>query len=154
MNDPYDFDEKDLNLIYKICYFCLVGAVLCIVVAILCGCSTVKYVPVIENHTDTVLITKHQRDSIWQHDSVYIKEYTKGDTFFIDRLKWQTKYIEKVLHDTSYVANHDTIPQPYEVEKKLSRFDRLKIDYGGYGLGLAFLFIMLYLIRLIRRFMP
>jgi hypothetical protein len=42
---------------------------------------------------------------------------TKGDTLIIDR--WHTKYVEKQIHDTTYIATHDTIPQPYPVEKKV-----------------------------------
>ena len=79
------------------------------------GCTTTKLVPVIEHQTDTIFLTKHQRDSIWLHDSVMVQ--TKGDTLIIDR--WHTKYVEKQIHDTTYIATHDTIPKPYPVEKKV-----------------------------------
>ena len=39
----------------------IIGIVLC---AMMFGCTTTKYVPVIEHHTDTVRITQHQRDSL------------------------------------------------------------------------------------------
>jgi hypothetical protein len=71
-----------------------------------------------------------QRDSIWQHDSVLIKD--KGDTVLIE--KWHTKYIEKVSHDTTYVAKIDSIPVPYEVtnyvEKKLSKPQSVLMTIG------------------------
>ena len=41
-----------------------------------------------------------------------IKE--KGDTVRIE--KWHTKYIEKQVHDTTYVAKVDSVPVPYEVK--------------------------------------
>lgn len=97
------------------------------------SCKQIEYVPVIENHTDTMYISKVQRDSIYLHDSTYIKE--KGDTIFFE--KWHTKYIEKQVHDTTYVAKHDTIPQPYEVVKKekyTPKFVKVLAWIGGLGI--------------------
>lgn len=82
---------------------------------LMCSCKSVEYVPVIEHHTDTTYITKHQRDSVWLHDSIAVKE--KGDTIMIE--KWHTKYREKQVHDTTYVAKTDSVPVPYEVIKEV-----------------------------------
>ena len=99
------------------------------------GCATTKYVPVIEHRTDTVQITKQQRDSIWLHDSIYMHEYQKGDTCFIMRDRWHTKYIERISHDTTYVSHTDTVPQPYpveiEVEKKLTWWQRFRLNMAN-----------------------
>lgn len=97
------------------------------------SCKQIEYVPVVENHTDTMYISKVQRDSIYLHDSTYIKE--KGDTIFYE--KWHTKYIEKQVHDTTYVAKHDTIPQPYEVVKEVKytpKFVKVLAWIGGLGI--------------------
>lgn len=85
--------------------------------AVLTGCKTVEYVPVtvVEHHTDSIYFTHVQRDSIWMHDSIRVSE--KGDTVRIE--KWHTKYVEKQVHDTTYVAKHDSIPVPYEVIKEV-----------------------------------
>ena len=154
--NDYDFSDydKDLSMAYKICYACVVGIMICIVLALLTSCTTVRYVPVIENHTDTVLITKHQRDSIWLHDSTYIHEYIKGDTQFVELTRWHTKYIEKMIHDTSYVATHDTIPQPYEVPAKLNAWQQTKQSYGGWAMLLCLLLILYSLRRFIFRILP
>ena len=99
---------------------------------LMCSCKTIEYVPVIEHevHHDSIYFTQIQRDSIWQHDSVLIKD--KGDTVLIE--KWHTKYIEKVSHDTTYVAKIDSIPVPYEVtkyvEKKLSKPQSVLMTIG------------------------
>ena len=82
---------------------------------LMCSCKSVEYVPVIEHHTDTTYITKHQLDSVWLHDSIAVKE--KGDTIMIE--KWHTKYREKQVHDTTYVAKTDSVPVPYEVIKEV-----------------------------------
>lgn len=83
----------------------------------MCSCKSVEYVPVVEKevHHDSIYFTKVQRDSIWQHDSITIKE--KGDTVLIE--KWHTKYIEREVHDTIYQAKRDSIPVPYEVIKEV-----------------------------------
>lgn len=81
----------------------------------LTGCKTTEYVPVVVHQTDTLVQTKIQKDSVWLHDSTYV--YEKGDTLTIE--KWHTKYVEKLVCDTTYIAQHDTIPQPYPVEKEV-----------------------------------
>ena len=94
---------------------------LCLVIllaVLLVGCKTKERVVTVETvRTDTTYITKHQRDSVWLHDSIHVTE--KGDTIRIER--WHTKYVEKATHDTLYQATHDTIPQPYPVEKLVER---------------------------------
>ena len=94
---------------------------LCLVILVallLVGCKTKEKVVTVEKvRNDTTYITKHQRDSVWLHDSIHVTE--KGDTIRIER--WHTKYVEKATHDTLYQATHDTIPQPYPVEKLVER---------------------------------
>ena len=85
---------------------------------LMCSCKTIEYVPVVEKevHHDSIYFTKVQRDSVWLHDSISVKE--KGDTIRIER--WHTKYIEKQVHDTTYIAKVDSIPVPYEVVKEVA----------------------------------
>ena len=111
----------------------------------LCGCTTTKYVEVEKVRTDTTYITQHQRDSIWMHDSILVRE--KGDTVWFE--KWHTKYIEKQIHDTLYSATHDTIPVICEVEKevaaKLSSWQKLLIKAGHLALA-ALIACIIYII--------
>ncbi len=99
---------------------------------LMCSCKSVEYVPVIqhETHHDSIYFTQIQRDSIWQHDSILVKD--KGDTVLIE--KWHTKYIEKLKIDTTYIAKVDSIPVPYEVtkyvEKKLSKTQKVLMMIG------------------------
>ena len=121
-----------------------------VALAVLTGCTTTKYVPVIEHRTDTVRITQHLRDSIWLHDSIKVTE--KGDTVRIE--KWHTKYVEKQVHDTTDVAKHDTIPQPYEVIKEVPR----KVSKTERGLMIAGILSMMAVIVFvafrIKKFLP
>lgn len=116
----------------------------------MCSCKSVEYVPVIEHHTDTTYITKHQRDSVWLHDSISVKE--KGDTVRIE--KWHTKYIEKVTHDTTYVVKTDSIPVPYEVIKevpaKLSKAQKCMMTLGILTLMAAIIFAVFWLKKIFR----
>lgn len=86
-----------------------------LICALLGSCTTTKYVPMPEYHTDTTYITKQQRDSIWLHDSTYIKE--KGDTVLIER--WHTKFRDRWRMDTIYQSKRDSIPYPVEVTKEV-----------------------------------
>lgn len=115
-----------------------------------CGCTKTEYVTVEKIRTDTTYITKHQRDSIWLHDSVMVSE--KGDTVKIE--KWHTKYVSKEVHDTLYLATHDTIPQPYPVtqyvEKPLSKIERALIIIGC----LAVMALLVFIILKIKPYLP
>ena len=93
------------------------------------GCKTHQQV-VVETRIDTLLITKQQRDSIWLHDSIHVKD--KGDTLLIE--KWHTKYIEKMVHDTIYRSSVDSIPVPVTVteyvERDLTWWQETKMHMG------------------------
>ena len=84
---------------------------LCVLFALfLCSCKRVEYVTQekVVYHTDTLRQTLVQRDSIYLHDSIAYKEFVKGDTVRIESEKWHTRYVDKVKHDTTYVAKVDT----------------------------------------------
>jgi hypothetical protein len=132
-----EYDEFDFrSALKRVIYVLVVWMVILFVLALLASCKQVEYVTVEKVLTDTTYITKWQRDSIWLHDSIHIKE--RGDTVLVE--KWHTKYIEKVTHDTTYVATHDTIPDPFPVETikevpaELSWWQRLRIWIGNIGL--------------------
>lgn len=92
-----------------------------IVVLLLCllmgSCTTTKYVPVIEHHTDTLLRYSSIRDSIYVHDSIHVRE--KGDTVTVER--WHTRWRDRWHSDTIYVSRRDSVPVPYEVVKEIER---------------------------------
>lgn len=116
--------------------------------AMFSGCTATKEVIVEKVRTDTTYITKHQRDSIWQHDSIYVHEYQRGDTVYLERTKWLTKYRERLRVDTLYRAKTDTVYIEKTVTKEnnaASWWQRLKSDIGGVVLFLAFIVILLWL---------
>lgn len=92
-----------------------------IVVLLLClltgSCTTTKFVPVIEHHTDTLMKYRSIRDSIYVHDSIHVRE--KGDTVTVER--WHTRWRDRWHSDTVYVSRRDSVPVPYEVVKEVER---------------------------------
>ena len=115
-------DQRDEMLRAFIRATCTIFAFVLIIVliAMLTSCKT-RTVVVETVRTDTTYITKHQRDSIWLHDSIFMHEYQNGDTVFMLRDRWHTKYIESIKHDTTYIAKTDSVPLPYPVEVKVPR---------------------------------
>lgn len=88
----------------------VVGMIAVALITLFCGCKTVtKFVEVEKVRTDTTYITKHQRDSINVHDSVYLHEYTRGDTVYIEKVRWRTDIKEKLRIDTIYMSKTDTV---------------------------------------------
>ena len=128
--------------------FILFAAVSCFT---LTGCTTTKYVPVESVTHDSIYISRLQRDSIHVHDSIYMEVKTKADTVY------KTKYVQKVVYrdalrtDTMLVERIDTIRVPYPVERKLTRWEQIKLDFGGMFIGGIAIFAlsaaMMWLIR-------
>ena len=121
-----------------------------IALSLLSSCTTTKYIEVEKVRTDTTYITKWQKDSVWLHDSIHVKE--KGDTMLIE--KWHTKYIEKQVHDTISVARTDSVPVPYPVpeyvERELSWWQRTQM-YAGDVMLVVLLVLLGYGVFKLRR---
>lgn len=149
--------ERSNEASYKVCLYCLIRILACLLLLFFSSCKSVQYVPVVEYHTDTTYITKQQRDSIWLHDSVYVHEYAKGDTIYMELVKWHTRYVEKVLTDTLYKHKTDSVPKPYPVPAKLTTWERTKMDFGGIAIVIAlisFIFVGFKTSSWIRRNLP
>ena len=82
----------------------------------------------------------------------------QGDTVFQWRDRWHTQYVEKKVHDSIYIATHDTIPQPYPVpeyiERPLTWWQHLRLWLGNILLALLLLAAGYGAFRLWRRFHP
>lgn len=112
-----------------------------VAVVVLSGCTTTRYIPVIEHTTDTLVQRVVERDSIHVHDSIRVTE--KGDTVTIER--WHTQYRDRWHHDSIYIAHHDTIPQPYPVTEYVAR-KRTTFEWALLAFGVLFIIASLLLI--------
>ena len=135
---------------YRTCM--IVATIVAMVVALLMltGCTTTKYVPVIEHQTDTLIKRVVERDSIHVHDSIRVTE--KGDTIRIER--WHTKFVEREVHDTTYVSKIDSVPAPYPVTKYVER-KRSKLDWFFTITGIIALIAAIVFVAIkVRKFLP
>jgi len=106
----------------------LLGWILfCIIVCMLltsCKTKTVVVEKVVDRYTHT---TDTIRDSI--RNDVFVKEYVKGDTVFVDKLQTMYKYVYRAKTDT--FIQRDTIPyvvkQEVAKEKKLTLWQRIRL---------------------------
>lgn len=106
------------------------------------GCTTTKYVPVESVRVDSVYVARVERDSIFERDSVFVA--VKADTVFFSRVQY--RYRDRIVRDTLSVVQRDTITRVVEVEKKLTRNERLKMDVGGGVLWAAPIIIGLFIL--------
>ena len=123
----------------------IIYCVILLTLAICSSCRSVKYVPVETVRVDSLYLTIHERDSIHIKDSIYIRE--KGDTVFVER--WRTQYRDRGRTDTLYVDRVREVQVPYPVEKELTWWQEVKINFGDFYLGIIFvlLFIIIWMIK-------
>lgn len=113
----------------------------------LMGCKTVRYVPMETVKTDTIWQKQVVMDSVRVHDSVYVKEWMKGDTVYVDRAVWHTAIQERLRADTVYRNRVDSVAVPYPVEKQLTKWQRIRMDFGGWAMGLLVLSLVVMALR-------
>lgn len=112
--------------------FCLL--IILLTAALCSGCRTIEYRTLETVRSDTVYIQSAKVDSVMVRDSIYIHE--KGDTVTEHRYHYIYRYKDRV--DTLYLASRDTVSVPYPVEKELTRWQSVKVDYGGWAIGTVF----------------
>lgn len=105
------------------------------------GCKTTEYIKVPVETIKTEYKTQH--DSIYLHDSINTITEIKGDTVYINKIKYQYKY--SAYTDT--VIKIDSIPVVVEIPKtivvnKLYTWQRLLMYIGGVGILALLIFII------------
>lgn len=100
----------------------------------LSGCKT-KYIPMEKVVCREVLKhdTLHTSDSVFVHDSVFIRQ--NGDTRYIDR--WHEKMVFKNVYKVKVDSflKRDSIPVPYPVDKVLSKWEQFQLKYAIWSFG-------------------
>lgn len=91
-----------------------------------CSCRSIKYVEVPSIKTEKEYIDRWHRDSVYIKDSVMVM--VKGDTIVKDR--WRVVWKEKLIKDTIYVSNTDTLYKVMETERELTKWQRTKMGLG------------------------
>lgn len=119
------------------------GIMTCILISILTGCKSVQFVPVETVKTDSFYIDRFQRDSIYQRDSVFVNRWTAGDTVYQDKVVWKYVYRDKVKYDTVAILRSDTVRVPYPVERRLTTWEQVRLNVGGWAIGAVIIFILI-----------
>lgn len=117
-------------------------------VLLLCACSRVQYVPVREVERRIEYRDSVRYDSIHVADSTYLR--ISPDTVYQYRLRTEYRYL--FLNQTDTILRHDTVQVPVPVERRLSRWEQVKMDFGGMAIGAVAASILALLIYIARRF--
>ena len=113
------------------------AAIVALLIALFFGsCRSVRVIEKEVIKTDTVLTTKIQIDSIYVNDSIYIREFVQGDTVHITTDRWHTRWRDRILYDSIYIAQRDTVTvtTTKEVPRKLNGWQWFQIWTGRLAL--------------------
>lgn len=97
----------------------------------LSGCSRTVYVPVEKVRTDTVFRSAASVDTTYLRDSIHVEIRARADTVFVTKYKEHVRWRDRVMTDTVYATRTDSVAVPYPVERKLSRWEQARLDFGG-----------------------
>ena len=117
---------------------------LLILAACFISCRT-QYIPVESVRTEYKTRDSIRIDSIYQRDSIYT--LVKGDTANQYRYKYLYRYL--TINRTDTILKNDSIRVPYLVEKKLNRWQSIKMELGGWAFGLVISFILIIIGRIV-----
>lgn len=124
-DEPHDPVKEIIGIV--------LGIIACAIISMfMSSCKTQKEVQYILQH-DTLTVERIQHDSIYQKDSIHVKEWVKGDTVFIAQDRWLVKYKEQLRHDSIYIHLTDTVrvTVPVEVATPLTAWQKAKMSVGG-----------------------
>lgn len=133
---------------------------------LLAGCASTRYASTYEGSRDSTRVSTHQmdsifsrlmqRDSIYVHDSIYVRE--KGDTVYqyVEKLRYKyvnsvdTMYKYRNLRDTVYIERCDSIrvEKPVYIEKPRRWYEKgLMLAGSMCCIALILLTLFMYLKR-------
>lgn len=134
-------------------FICLFG-----IGSLFVGCKNVEYVPVESSHTEHHWHTDsvHQVDSfyhekettIMQLDSVEMAKYgiqlKNAERAWLVKsweLERQIEALQRLTAERDTV--HDSIPVPYPAEKRLTKWQQAKVDWGGWALLVLIILVVI-----------
>jgi hypothetical protein len=112
----------------------------------LTSCRSIKYVPVETVKTEYKTRDSIRFDSIYEHDSIFL--FVKGDTVYKEKYRYKYRYL--TINKTDTVMLTDSVQIPYPVEKQLTRWQRMKIELGGWAVGVIVILSIVLMLKLFR----
>lgn len=118
------------------------GMLACVVLTLLFGCTTTRYVPVPSVSVDSVYVDRWLRDSVYLKDSVFVNQWTQGDTVYRDKVVTKYQYKDRWRYDTVAIVRADSVRVPYPVERRLSTWEQVRLNVGGWVIALVVITIL------------
>lgn len=112
----------------------------------LTSCRSIKYVPVETVKTEYKTRDSIRFDSIYEHDSIFL--FVKGDTVYKEKYRYKYRYL--TINKTDTVMLTDSVQIPYPVEKRLTRWQQMKIELGGWAVGVIVILSIVLMLKLFR----
>jgi hypothetical protein len=112
----------------------------------LTSCRSIKYVPVETVKTEYKTRDSIRFDSIYEHDSIFL--FVKGDTVYKEKYRYKYRYL--TINKTDTVMLTDSVQIPYPVEKQLARWQQMKIELGGWAVGVIVILSIVLMLKLFR----
>ena len=125
------------NLLYTI----LLTIAIC-----LTSCRSIKYVPVETVKTEYKTRDSIRFDSIYEHDSIFL--FVNGDTVYKEKYLYKYRYL--TINKTDTVMKTDSVQIPYPVEKQLTRWQQMKIELGGWAVGVIVILSIVLIVKLFK----
>lgn len=134
-------------------FVCLLG-----IGSLFVGCKNVEYVPVESSHTehhwhtDSVIqkdsVVKERMTTVMQLDSAEMAKYgiqlKNAERAWLVKsweLERQIEALQRLTAERDTV--HDSIPVPYPVEKRLTKWQQAKVDWGGWALLILIVLVVI-----------
>ena len=110
------------------------------------SCRNIKYVPVETVKTEDKTRDSIRFDSIYEHDSIFL--FVKGDTVYKEKYRYKYRYL--TINKTDTVMLTDSVQIPYPVEKQLTRWQQMKIELGGWAVGVIIILSIVLMLKMFR----
>ena len=110
------------------------------------SCRNIKYVPAETVKTEYKTRDSIRFDSIYEHDSIFL--FIKGDTVYKEKYRYKYRYL--TINKTDTVMLTDSVQIPYPVEKQLTRWQQMKIELGGWAVGVIIILSIVLMLKLFR----
>ena len=111
------------------------------------SCRSIQYVPVETVRTEYKTRDSIRFDSIYQRDSIFY--YKNGDTIYQYKYKYLYRYL--TINKTDTVIKTDSVQVPYPVEKKLTRWQSMKMELGEWAFGVVIVMALIIVSWLVYR---
>jgi len=153
MRDNFDKDLIKAILAQVLIWWSAVAIILTIALCgVLCSCRSVRYVEVPRVSRDTLRVVQVETRLDSVRDSIFLREFVRGDTVYrvkyVERLWWRDRW----RVDTLRAVRVDSVGVPYPVERKVSRWDKVRYIWSGVAVGLVLATVAAAVVWLRRRY--